>query len=293
MVHDVSMSTISLSIFGLAVRIRCYDGDSYALMRANYTAFPDAGAPPELGYVIRRRWGATRFHVTRYDKTSFEADDTGDLLHSIETDIIIALQRLRSDLYFIHAAALEFAGRMVLLVGESGGGKSTLAWALLHHGFRYVSDELAPFDPVQQVIHPYPHALCLKRRPPEPYVLPADIYRTPRTFHIPVTGLPADAVSRPLCPQIMFFVNYQADAIYPSIKRISPAEAAAHLYTNALNVLAHPGDGLDTAIAIATACQCYMLTSTDLAATCHLVVSAMGNQESCHGRLKGLNASLE
>lgn len=231
--------------------------------------------------------------VTRKGREPFEAEDTGYLLHWIETDIILALQRLRSDLYFIHAAVLEFAGRIVLLVGESGSGKSTLAWALLHHGFRYVSDELAPFDPAQKVVHSYPHALCLKRDPPPPYTLPAGICRTPRTLHIPVSALQADAVGNPGCPQSIFFVGYQPRAARPTIKGISSAEAGARFYKDALNVLAHPGDGLDTAIAIATACRCYTLTGANLEAMSHTVLSAVRQQESLSQTLNGLDASLE
>ena len=50
----------------------------------------------------------------------------------------------------------------MLLAGASGNGKSTTAWALLHRGFQYLSDELAPLDLSAMTVHAFPHALCLK-----------------------------------------------------------------------------------------------------------------------------------
>ena len=31
-----------------------------------------------------------------------------------------------------------------------------MTWALSHHGFRYLSDELAPIDPGTLRVHPFP-----------------------------------------------------------------------------------------------------------------------------------------
>jgi len=45
--------------------------------------------------------------------------------------LTIELQKLRSDLYFLHAAVLGFKGKACLLVAPSGGGKSLTTWGVI------------------------------------------------------------------------------------------------------------------------------------------------------------------
>ncbi|MCC6140671.1 MAG: hypothetical protein IT389_08650 [Nitrospira sp.] len=47
----------------------------------------------------------------------------------------------RRDLYTIHATALEYNGRGVLIPGNSGRGKTTSFISLLRSGYRYLSDD--------------------------------------------------------------------------------------------------------------------------------------------------------
>lgn len=62
----------------------------------------------------------------------------------------------------LHAGAVERDGRVVLLVGASGRGKSTLTARLVRRGFRYLSDELAAVTATGEVL-PYAKPLSLDR----------------------------------------------------------------------------------------------------------------------------------
>lgn len=53
----------------------------------------------------------------------------------------------------VHAAALEFEGRGVLLVGESGAGKSTTAVACALEGAGLLGDDLCLVDAERRIIH--------------------------------------------------------------------------------------------------------------------------------------------
>jgi hypothetical protein len=213
--------------------------------------------------------------IRRQGEDLLPADSTGTFLFRLEQDLTVELQKRRSDLYFLHAAALEREGRAVLLVAESGGGKSTTSWGLLHHGFRYGSDELAPIDLSSGGVLGFPHALCLKADPPAPYPLPGGVLRTTRCRHVPVDLLPSALAPAPLPLDAILFVRYHPELDHPAIRPMGAAEATARLYVQALNPLAHPADGIDAALQVARGVRCFGLESADLGATCQLVVRTL------------------
>ena len=208
------------------------------------------------------------------------ASDDGDFLFQMEKEITIEVQKRRSDLYFLHAAVLDYNGLGLMLVANSGGGKSTTTWALCHHGFRYLSDELAPIDLKLLEVFPYSHALNLKRRPPSPYELPQQTIRTSRTLHIPVTALPGGASRAPTQLAAFSLCRTVPTRGFPRARPISPAEAAARLFANALNPLAHAGEGLDGVFEIAVRCSSFELVTNDLAQTCAVVRQTMESLRS-------------
>ncbi len=62
----------------------------------------------------------------------------------------------------LHAAVLEKNGRALILPAPSGSGKSTLCAALLFHGWRLLSDELALICPKTGALVPNPRPVSLK-----------------------------------------------------------------------------------------------------------------------------------
>jgi hypothetical protein len=203
----------------------------------------------------------------------------------VEKDCTIALQILRPDLYFVHAAVLEWAGSAAMLVAASGEGKSTTTWALLHHGFRYCSDELGPVDVQTGEVYPYPHALCLKEKPPAAYPLPTQTLCTSSTLHIPTAALPSETCTGPIRLAAIFFVQYRPEAAAPTVRPMRTAEAAVRLFAQALNPLAHAEEGLDGAIALAACFPCFALQTADLPSTCALMVHTL--HELFHGAQHG------
>jgi len=268
-----SSRLLTLSIFDRVVQISCQNRPIFDLLANGYgSMLRQDGTLASLEYAVNENNERGGYCVVRAGCPPLPATDDGELIFLFEKDLTIELQRLRADLYFVHAAALEFAGNGILLVAPSGQGKSTVTWGLLHHGFRYLSDELAPLDLRTMKVAPYPHALCLKREPPEPYPLPAQIFRTSRTFHVPTPMLPNQTLSQPVPVTAMFFLEYSPkDQTGATLQSISKGEAASRLFAQALNPLAHMEDGLPAAIAIACNAACYKLRSADLRSSCDLV----------------------
>jgi hypothetical protein len=261
-----------LHILGCDVRIECRDADAVDLLIANYGQMQvDQSARADLDYTVSRCRKKSGLRIARRDGEPLVAADDCDFLFLFEKDLTIELQKLRRDLYFVHAAALGYSGRAFLLVAASGNGKSTTTWALLHHGFGYLSDELGPLNLDHLEVQPYPHALCLKKEPPWPYSLPDETLRTASTLHIPTVRLPNATISKPLPLTALFFLEYRPGLNSPGVHQLSKAEAAARFFTHALNPLAHAQDGLAGAAAVAQNIPSFCLDSGDLSLTCGLI----------------------
>lgn len=263
-----------LSIFSRRIAVSCSDNFVYSLLMTGYGHMASAVADdPDLRLKVGRRDQADGFFIDR-DGERFEVETVSDFLYFFEKDLTIALQHQRPDLYFIHAAAIEWGGVAAILVASSGTGKSTTAFGLLHEGFRYLSDELAPVDLQTLAVQPYPHALCLKSPPPLPYRLPVATLRTEATLHLPVPALPSTACDAPVPLGAIFFLAREG-ASDTTVERIDAAEASVRLYANALNNLAHAGEGLDAAIHLSSRIPCFRLQLGALTQVGALIRSAL------------------
>lgn len=287
-------SDLSFRILDVDVRVRCPDPRLRSLVACHWSGMrldrdrgvransgacgaervkpgEENGSTGSLDYEIARDRESGAISFSRPGLTPQTASDEGLFLYELEADATIKIQTLRSRLYFLHAAVAEVDGKAYLFVAESGGGKSTTLWGMLHHGWSYFSDELAPIELDTMWVHAYPRALGLKRRPPAGYPLPETALQTPRTFHVPVDSLPRVSALA-CCPlEAAYFVKYCPDASGPSICPIGAGEAAARLYANSLNQLAHDNAGLAAAVRITKAIRSYSLRSAELAATCALL----------------------
>ena len=243
-------------------------------------SIPSATSDMDVTYSVV---GNGPYRVLRHGNAyATESVTSSDLLYDIEKDVILELQHRNPSLFFVHAGVIASRGRASLLVAESGGGKSTSTWALLHNGYEYLSDELAPIDVDTRRVHPYPHALCLKRTPPGPYSLPLATMHLERTRHIPTSALPAVVIHEPCPIDAIFLLQFDPTARSPSLRRLSSAEAAARVYVNALNALAHCNNGLDAVLNIATHARCYALATAGLPETCDVITSVI-RQEGAIG----------
>lgn len=232
---------------------------------------------PHLRYDIRSDTEGGSRLLRRDSDFQVDAMDVGELIFYLEGDLVVQLQLLRPELLFLHAAVLAFDGAAHILVGRSGAGKSTTSWGLLHHGFEYLSDELAPVMLDTKTILPYAHALCMKSEPPSSYPLSAGSMETPRGFHVPVSSMPSVSAleRRPL--RSIFLMEYDPELDDPTLCPIGTAEAATRIYPNILNALAHENDGLQAAADLARNARCFKLETASLPATCEMILESVKN----------------
>ena len=266
-------ASLSLEILGLRVAVDCPDAAASDLVLGNCGAMiaTPGRLEVDLGYRIRRDDSRAIYALTRGDDPPVACADLDDLCFALEKDLTVELQLRRPELLFLHAAAIEWQGFVVLLAAASKSGKSTTAWALLHHGFRFLSDELAPIDLTTMTVLPFPHALCLKHEPAPPYALPSDARRHGERIHVPTKALPGPTITAPRPLAAAFLLSYRSDLDQPELRALGAAEASARLYVTALNPLAHANQGLDAVVRIAESVPCFALASAGLAPTCELI----------------------
>jgi len=267
------MSPIELCVFGCDIRVECFDEQAASFLTRIYRLFKHPIKKAEISYRIARESSSERLYIARNGASPEIARDCGDFIYKFDKDLTIETQKLRPDLYFVHAAVLALDGYAIALVAPSGYGKSTTTWGLLHHGLQYLSDELAPIDITKMRIHPFPHALCLKAEPPSGYPLPTGTIYTARTAHVPTACLPCETVRELMPLKAIFFLRFIGEADAPVLKSMRNAEATARLFMNALNPIAHSADGLDAAMEIVSRTRCFELLSSNLQATCELIKS--------------------
>ena len=161
-----SSQTLDLRSLGLAFRVS--SNDSALLDEATDFLPPgwESGQSdaPEQVYELRVLGGENegRRYELHVDGQLVESTPlrTG-ILWYMESDMRYFIAGNVPDRVFVHAAALGWRGRVILLPGKSDAGKSTLALALARAGADYYSDEYALLDRHGQV-HPYPCPLRLR-----------------------------------------------------------------------------------------------------------------------------------
>ena len=265
--------TIRFSCVGVNVSICCDDLQFDELLRRNFGAMQSAdSSSSRLQYQIGSQPARDGYTLSRRD-SGFDRrfENSSELIYLLEGDLVVQLQLLRADLLFLHSAVVSFDDEAHLIVGGSGAGKSTTCWGLLHHGFHYVSDELAPIAVGEGLVSPYSHALCMKSPPPPEYPVPDLNCATGRGYHIPLSAMPTQSVAADLPLRTIFFVDYQPENQTSEVSAIGHAEAAARLYPNILNALAHHNDGLDAARRLTEHVQCFRVSSGPLQRTCGLI----------------------
>jgi hypothetical protein len=105
-----------------------------------------------------------------------------DLVRVLDEAVIQRLTGLRA----VHAGAVQWGERVLLLPGATHAGKSSLVAELLRRGATYFSDEYALIDSEGRV-HPYPRPLLLRNGCPEQFpVLPGECNASVGDTPVPV-----------------------------------------------------------------------------------------------------------
>jgi len=173
----------------------------------------------------------------------------------------------------VHAAAVERAGQALLLPAPPGSGKSTLCAALVHRGWRLLSDELALLDPATQAIVPLARPVSLKNASIELIRRFAPEAVLGETVHDTLKGSvahmkpPQDAVRRslePAAPRWIVMPRYEARAAAARLTPLARGQAFMQLADSAFNYHLHGRAGFELLADVVEGCECFELAYANL-----------------------------
>ncbi len=169
----------------------------------------------------------------------------------------------------LHAAAVAYEGRSLLLAGTSGSGKTTLALSLMLKGAEYLSDEAVFLSPSGGKLTAFPRALALKEGRdhwidfPErssvtenssAWHIAGKTYIFPRRFGLKVANQPVSATA-------VILLERAAGPL--SFVRIAPGEALLPLLRQVFPTEPHD-QIMSTVTGLLRAAPCYRLRTSDL-----------------------------
>ena len=172
----------------------------------------------------------------------------------------------------IHAAVVEKDGRAAILPAPPGSGKSTLCAALVHHGWRLLSDELAMIRLADGLVEPLPRPISLKnasigiiRDYVEGTVFSRLVHDTVKgtVAHLKAPAASVARAGEPAIPAWVVFPKYEAGAA-PLLAPMGRASAFMQLAANAFNYTVLGQAGFEAMAGVIDRSGCYSFNYSKL-----------------------------
>jgi hypothetical protein len=141
-----------------------------------------------------------------------------ELFEAFETRLRMAVALLSKRFVFIHAGAVGWGGRSMVIPGRSLTGKSALVEALVRAGAEYLSDEYAVLDRRGRV-HPFAKPISVR------------VQNSMRQEPLPVAQFGGRVAERPMKVGAIVFTRYR-EAAKSRFRAASPGQGILDLVAN-------------------------------------------------------------
>lgn len=181
----------------------------------------------------------------------------------------------------LHAGAVQYGDRAVLVVGEMGAGKSTLVTGLVRRGADYLTDEAVAVDTTAGLVTPYPKAVGLDEgswplfadlRPDVPAVLEPERHVS---WQVAPERIRPGCVGTACSPALVVLPTYRANAPAVTVRAVTPRDTVLAFADQSFNFAALGKAGFDTAVWLARRCPAVGIVHSDLDAACAAVLEAL------------------
>jgi hypothetical protein len=187
----------------------------------------------------------------------------------------------------VHAGAVSWAGRCLIMPAPPDSGKTTLTAALVSNGYDYLTDEAALINPSTGLVHPFLRPLSLEQGsvgavPGLIERIPADLLDSDqRLHHLSAEDLRRGAFG--VTSRIAWVVapSYRRGSA-TTLEPISRAEAVALMARNSLNFTRFGGRGVRVLELATRDASFHRLSVGDLAPAVRLI-RRLTSEENGHG----------
>lgn len=162
---DLSPNTDCYSVLAYRMMLRSDSQEVRALFHRAFGEFRDSELASGDDHMYSVSTVAAGFHLAYAELGELTVPTWQEAYGLLEWAVTQAVLRRIDHGVALHAAALEWRGAALLLVGTSGAGKSTLALDLLRLGCGYMSDEAALLTSGHADVAAFPRALVIKGAP--------------------------------------------------------------------------------------------------------------------------------
>ena len=183
------------------------------------------------------RPGVRYFHMLYADASRMVRTlNLEEIFVALEYDLEVYVAERARKRVFLHAGAVGWNGRAIILPGQTRSGKTTLVAALVRAGATYYSDEYAVLD-TQGRVHPYPRPLTIRTE-------------TGELRETPVEALGGRSGRRPLPVGTVLVTRYQPGRVWRP-RRLSSGKTVLRLLAHTLSVRHAPDQALAVLLQVA------------------------------------------
>lgn len=208
----------------------------------------DLGPPNPL-----RRWIRPQVSLRCDGRVPFKPLPAAQAMPMLEWGLNWVITSHAHDHLVLHAAVVERDGRALVLAADPGSGKSTLCAALVHRGWRLLSDELALVSLADGRVQPVARPISLKNasidivRALGPDVVvsrPCHDTAKGTVAHMRPPAASVAALDRPADPALLVFPKFGSGAALTS-ESVGRGRALVELTRHAFNASVLAGDGFE------------------------------------------------
>ena len=262
-----------------ALRLRS-DIESFAsLAHRLYQPYPLSSSQDLIDFHVQmarpkglRRWVRRQCRFSLDGRSPFAPYTLEHAFPALEWGINWCIATRAHHLLMLHSAVVERDGKAILFPAWPGHGKSTLCTALIHSGWRLLSDEFGLVRPEDGLLLPLPRLIPLKnesidvikRFRPEAVIGPS--FLGTRKGTVAHVRPPADSIQRaqePAQARWLIFPRWVAEAPL-SLVPVPKSEAFLMVATNAFNYEVLDQTAFRLVAEMVDNCDCYSLRYSNL-----------------------------